>query len=136
MMKWTINRKTYETLGVTDYEIVKLNSTEVWEFINAGSGMMGGGHGMMGNNNVTHPIHIHQAQFNIIERTTDNMDAGLWDTIKDGFVGEGWKDTLLLMPGMKIKLLIAFKNFKGTFLYYCHNLEHEDMGMRRNYAIT
>lgn len=136
MMKWTINGRTFETLRVTDYETVKLNSTEVWEFINGGAGMMGGGHGMMGNNNVAHPILIHQAQFNIIERNTDNMDVGLWDTIKDGFVDEGWKDTLLLMPGMKIKVLIAFQSFKGTFLYHCHNLEHEDMGMMRNYAIT
>jgi len=90
----------------------------------------------MGNNNVAHPIHIHQVQFNIIERISDNMEIALWDSIKDGFVDEGWKDSLLLMPGMKIKVLIAFKNFKGIFLYHCHNLEHEDMGMMRNYAIA
>ena len=136
MMKWTINGRTFETYGITDYETVKLNSTEVWEFINSGGGMMGGGHGMMGNNNIAHPIHIHQAQFNIIERNSENMNAGLWDSIKEGFVDEGWKDTFLLMPGMKIKVLIAFKDFKGNFLYHCHNLEHEDMGMMRNYSIN
>ena len=131
MMRWTINGKTFELEGVTDYETVKLNNTEVWEFTNGGSG-----HGMMGNKNIAHPIHIHQVQFNIIERNTDNMDTGLWNSIKDGFVDEGWKDTFLLMPGMKVKVLIEFKNFKGIFLYHCHNLEHEDMGMMRNYAIT
>ena len=130
MMRWTINGRTFKTEEVTDYETVKLNSTEVWEFINGG-----GGHGMMGNNNVAHPIHIHQVQFNILERNSDNMDAELWDSIKDGFVDEGWKDSLLLMPGMKIKVLMAFKNYKGLFLYHCHNLEHEDMGMMRNYKI-
>lgn len=130
-MRWAINGRTFKTLEVRDDETVKLNTIEVWELINGGDG-----HGMMGGNNVAHPIHIHQVQFNIIERNTDNMDAGLWENIKDGFVDEGWKDTLLLMPGMKIKALMAYKNFKGLFLYHCHNLEHEDMGMMRNFEIT
>ncbi|MES2060554.1 MAG: multicopper oxidase family protein [Bacteroidota bacterium] len=129
MMRWTINGRTFKTEEVTDYETVKLNTTEVWEFVH-------GGHGMMGKNNVPHPIHIHQVQFNIIERNIDNMDAGVWENIKDGFIDEGWKDTFLLMPGMIVKVLIAFKSFKGIFLYHCHNLEHEDMGMMRNFAIT
>lgn len=129
-MRWTINGRTFKTLEVADDEIVKLNTTEVWEIIHSG-----GGQGM-GRNNVPHPIHIHQVQFNIIERNTDNMDQGLWNDIKDGFVDEGWKDTFLLMPGMKVKVLMTFKNFKGLFLYHCHNLEHEDMGMVRNFEIT
>ncbi|WP_375587299.1 multicopper oxidase domain-containing protein [Flagellimonas aurea] len=28
-----------------------------------------------------------------------------------------------------------FEDFKGLFLYHCHNLEHEDMGIMRNYKI-
>ena len=30
---------------------------------------------------------------------------------------------------------MRFKDFKGLFLYHCHNLEHEDIGMMRNYNI-
>lgn len=130
MRRWTINGRTIETLEVADDKTVMLNTVEVWELINGG-----GGHSI-GRNNIAHPIHIHQIQFNIIERNTDNMDAVLWDDIREGFVDEGWKDTLLLMPGMKIKVLMTLKNFKGLFLYYWHNLEHEDMGMIRNYEIT
>ena len=26
-------------------------------------------------------------------------------------------------------------DYPGLFLYHCHNLEHEDMGMMRNYLI-
>ncbi|GAB3343155.1 multicopper oxidase domain-containing protein [Marivirga atlantica] len=163
-MEWTINGRTWETTEVADEETVKLGSTEVWELINGG-GMMGNddngggmmdGHGMMGDggmmggendmmNNqgmmgnmmqMPHPIHIHQVQFNIIERDVANVDPELWDAIKDGFVDEGWHDTVLLMPGMKAKIIMQFKDFKGLFVYHCHNLEHEDMGMMRNFKIV
>jgi len=129
-MEWTINGRTWETLGVTDQETVRLNTTEVWQFINSGGGMMGN---MM---QMPHPVHMHHVQFRIIERNSDNMDAGMWKTVKDGFVDEGWKDTVLLMPGMKIKVLMTFDDYKGLFLYHCHNLEHEDMGMMRNFKVT
>ena len=92
---------------------------------------------MMGNMmQMSHPIHLHQVQYNIIERNTDDMDAEVWNSVKDGFVDNGWKDTVLLMPGMKIKIVMTFKDFKGLFLYHYHNLEHEDMGMMRNYKIV
>ena len=86
--------------------------------------------------NGSHPIHLHQVQYNITARSTDDMDTEVWNSVKDGFVDNGWKDTVLIMPGMKIKILMTFKDFKGLFLYHCHNLEHEDMGMMRNYKIV
>jgi len=147
-MEWTINGRTWETTGVADDEIVKLGSTEVWELINSensggddGHGMMGGGGmhggGMMGNMmSMAHPIHIHQLQFNILERNIDEVDPELWNAVKDGFVKNGWHDTVLLMPGMKAKVIMQFNDFKGLFIYHCHNLEHEDMGMMRNFKIV
>ncbi|SHM89995.1 hypothetical protein SAMN04488057_104288 [Cyclobacterium lianum] len=163
-MEWTINGRTWETTEVADEETVKLGSTEVWELINGGGmmdnnddgggmmdghgmmgdgGMMGGEDGMMNNQGMMgnmmqmpHPIHIHQVQFNIIERDVANVDPQLWDAIKDGFVDEGWHDTVLLMPGMSAKVIMQFKDFKGLFVYHCHNLEHEDMGMMRNFKIV
>jgi len=30
---------------------------------------------------------------------------------------------------------MRFQDHPGLFLYHCHNLEHEDMGMMRNYRI-
>lgn len=155
-MEWTINGRTWETTGVADEEIVKLGSTEIWELVNGGGmagsengrGMMDG-HGMMGDNGMMndqgmmgnmmqmpHPVHIHQVQFNILERNVDDVDPQLWNALKDGFINEGWHDTVLLLPGMKAKVIMQFKDFTGLFVYHCHNLEHEDMGMMRNFKIA
>jgi FtsP/CotA-like multicopper oxidase with cupredoxin domain len=31
--------------------------------------------------------------------------------------------------------LMRFEEYPGLFVYHCHNLEHEDGGMMRNYLI-
>jgi FtsP/CotA-like multicopper oxidase with cupredoxin domain len=36
------------------------------------------------------------------------------------------------MPGEQVRVLMRFIE-RGLFVYHCHNLEHEDMGMMRNY---
>ncbi len=132
-MSWTINGRTFGMTEVTDDEKVKINTTELWEFINGGRGR-NMGMGMMGGMmQMPHPVHIHQLQFRIVERQPE-YDA-LWESLKDGFIDEGWKDSFLLLPGMKVKVLLSFKDYPGLFLYHCHNLEHEDMGMMRNYLI-
>jgi FtsP/CotA-like multicopper oxidase with cupredoxin domain len=155
-MQWTINGRTWEMTGVTEEETVKLNTTEIWEIVNTGGwGMendrkwMNGrwrrrGRGEQGRNRenmmgggmqMPHPFHIHHLQFNVLERDISGMDSRIWNSVKDGFIDEGWQDTVLLMPGMKVKLIMRFEDFKGLFLYHCHNLEHEDMGMMRNFKI-
>ena len=30
---------------------------------------------------------------------------------------------------------MRFERYAGLFLYHCHNLEHEDAGMMRNFRI-
>ena len=40
------------------------------------------------------------------------------------------------MPDMKVKVMLEFRDFTGLYVYHCHNLEHEDMGMMRNYRIV
>jgi len=42
---------------------------------------------------------------------------------------------VLVVPGERVTVLKRFGNFKGLFLYHCHNLEHEDMGMMRNFEL-
>ncbi len=120
-MAWTINGRTFRMQEVAPDEKVRLNTLEVWEFINEGGGM-----GMMGGMNMPHPMHLHGMQFQVLER------QGVRHA---GYVDEGWKDTVLLMPGERIKILVRFADYPGLFLYHCHNLEHEDMGMMRNYLI-
>jgi FtsP/CotA-like multicopper oxidase with cupredoxin domain len=120
-MAWTINGRTFQMVAVADDEKVQMNSLEVWDFINEGGGM-----GMMGMMNMPHPIHLHGMQFQILERQ---------GVLHEGYVDEGWKDTVLLMPGEGARLLVRFGDYPGLFLYHCHNLEHEDMGMMRNYLV-
>ena len=118
-MQWSINGRTFQMEDVTEDEIVKLGSKEIWEFNNTGGGMMR----MM---NMPHPIHLHGKQFRVVGRS---------GVRHDGYVDEGWKDTVLLMPGERVRILTEFSDYPGLFLYHCHNLEHEDMGMMRNYFV-
>ena len=55
--------------------------------------------------------------------------------MRDGFVDEGWKDTVLVMPGETVKFLAKFTHYSGMYMYHCHILEHEDMGMMRNLIV-
>ncbi|MGM0375983.1 MAG: multicopper oxidase family protein [Bacteroidota bacterium] len=133
-MNWVINGESFEMHEVADWEKVKLNTTEVWQFIN---GNDGGGMGMMQDMmQLPHPAHIHGLQFQIIDRDVSEMSRSTWNDVKDGFVNEGWQDTFLLMPGMKVNVIMRFRDFTGKYIYHCHNLEHEDMGMMRNYEVV
>jgi isopropylmalate/homocitrate/citramalate synthase len=57
------------------------------------------------------------------------------DDLGVGFIEGGWKDTVLVMPGESVKIIKPFQDFKGLFMYHCHNLEHEDMGMMRDFSV-
>ena len=133
-MNWVINGETFDMTEVADWEKVKLNTTEIWEFINGGNG---GGMGMMNNMmQMPHPVHIHGLQFQIIDRDISGVSSSSWETVKDGFLDKGWQDTFLLLPGMKVQVIMRFEDFTGKYIYHCHNLEHEDMGMMRNYEVV
>ena len=110
---WTINGNGYEANRYEDYEIIKFGDTEIWEFYNP--------------TGVPHPIHIHGTQFQILKRSSGGLEGSL---------DAGWKDTVLLMPGDRVRIIKRFNTFKGIFIYHCHNLEHEDMSMMRNFKIT
>lgn len=91
--------------------------------------------GMMGGMTLPHPIHVHSLQYQIIEREISPSNRGAWASLRDGFVDEGWHDTVLVMPGERVKILLKFEDYTGLYLYHCHNLEHEDMGMMRNFRV-
>ncbi len=118
-MQWSINGRLFEMDAVAEEEIVRLGTTEIWEFYNTGRGMMHMG-------DMPHPIHLHGKQFRVLAR------SGVRHA---GYLAEGWKDTVLLLPGEAVRIQVAFEDFAGMFLYHCHNLEHEDLGMMRNYFV-
>lgn len=98
-----------------------------------GMGGMGGmGGGMM---SMAHPIHFHGQYFQIVRRTQEMGESEGYASVKDGFVDSGWKDTVLVMPGERVRIIKPFEDFKGLFMYHCHNLEHEDMGMMRDFSV-
>lgn len=145
-MGWTINGRTFDLTGVAQDETVSLNSLELWRYDNLGSGMvgMGGmmGGGMMGGGmmagmmSMPHPMHIHGVQFQILSWEVDPAFLAIWDTVKEGLIVEGWKDTVLVLPGTRANLLLKFQNFTGRYLHHCHILEHEDLGMMRNFQVN
>jgi FtsP/CotA-like multicopper oxidase with cupredoxin domain len=132
-MNWLLNGHKFELVGVAENERVRLNTQESWLLTNDETA--GDGGGMMSGMKMPHPIHIHGVQFQIADRQVSPEHRADWETIGRGHVDEGWKDTVLVMPGERVKLLIRFEEYAGLFLYHCHNLEHEDMGMMRNYLI-
>jgi FtsP/CotA-like multicopper oxidase with cupredoxin domain len=123
-MNWYLNGRTFEMEEVARDEVVRLGDLEVWEFVNQ-SGMMG----------MIHPMHVHNVQFQVIERQILPQLEEAWETVRAGYVDEGWKDTVLVMPGERVKVLQKFEDYEGLYLYHCHNLEHEDQGMMRNYLV-
>jgi FtsP/CotA-like multicopper oxidase with cupredoxin domain len=129
-MQFLLNNKEFDMDAVASNEKVRLGDLELWEFENVASGM-----GMMGNMALPHPMHIHGLQFQVIERDWARGNFQLWKSMVSGCVDEGWHDTVLVHPGEKVKLLMRFADFPGLYLYHCHNLEHEDMGMMRNFLI-
>ena len=105
-------------------------------------GMAGGGMGMMGGMggmgmmmSMAHPIHLHEQPFQIVSRTIGTEEAEDYATVHEGFIDSGWKDTVLVMPGERVKIIKPFKDYKGLFMVHCHNLEHEDMGMMREFLV-
>jgi blue copper oxidase len=134
-MSPTINGRQFDMEGVARDEVVKLNTLEAWEFVNQMSAGGMRGMGMMGGMRMPHPMHVHGLQFQIVDRQVESDAAGDWESVRHGYVDEGWKDTVLVMPGERVKILLKFEDFTGLYLYHCHNLEHEDLGMMRNYRV-
>ena len=120
MMRWFLNGRRFDLKSVTPNERIQLGAVEDWEFTNTDGHMA-----------MAHPIHLHGPQFRIIRRES-GRGAG---SLREGLLDEGWQDTFLLLPGDRVRLRVKFDRHPGLFLYHCHNLEHEDMGMMRNYLV-
>lgn len=122
--QFLINGRTFEMTGVAPEEIVRSGEVDTWRFTNTGTmGLM------------PHPMHLHGRPFQIQGRTITPAQEANWETVRYGYVDLGWKDTVLLMPGESVTFLVKHGPHLGLFMYHCHNLEHEDMGMMRNFRI-
>jgi FtsP/CotA-like multicopper oxidase with cupredoxin domain len=112
MGRHSINGKVFEMERVD--ETVEAGTTEIWEFDNA-------------KGDEIHPMHIHGVQFQVLGRTGGRGQLTAAEY--------GWKDTILVMPFESVRVIMTFPLYTGTFVFHCHNLEHEDDGMMLNYTI-
>jgi FtsP/CotA-like multicopper oxidase with cupredoxin domain len=119
MMTWTINGRVFEMETVAEDEMVSINEPIAWEWIN--------------NSPIPHPMHIHNVQFQIVQRIAPASSS--YSTVNQGFVDSGWKDTVSVWPGERVKIAMKFGPHPGMYMYHCHILEHEDMTMMRNLMI-
>ncbi|MDA3920071.1 MAG: multicopper oxidase family protein [Salinisphaera sp.] len=120
MSGFSINGRQFQGAVVADDEIVTLGDTEIWEFVN--DSMM------------PHPMHVHGLQFAVIERRKRGGQRG-WTGLDAGLVDAGLLDTVLVLPGERVRIALTFTDFDGLYLYHCHNMEHGDHGMMRYYRV-
>ena len=111
-------------------ETPRLGEVEIWELVNL--------------TDDTHPIHLHQVRFRILDRRPIDMDQYLADaTLR--FTGSavapspqerGWKDTARCEPSALTRILVKFEPYVGRYLWHCHLLEHEANAMMRPLIIS
>jgi bilirubin oxidase len=96
-------------------------ATEVWEIYNFTED--------------AHPIHIHEVQFEVVNREIFDPEVGVPGTVR---LPEAWetgtKDTVIAYPG-EITRVKALFDLPGLFVWHCHIVEHEDHEMMRPYAV-
>jgi hypothetical protein len=119
---WTINGKQWD--DVTEFPV--LGTAEIWRFQN--------------HSEVTHPMHLHLVEFQILDRQNFVMEG---DTI--ALIGSptppqpyeaGWKDTAPVDPNEVLRVIARFEDFTGRYPYHCHILEHEDHEMMRQFQVV
>ena len=108
----------------------KLNSTEIWEFMNLTED--------------THPMHIHLVRFQVLDRRP--FDTGEYVLYhRRRFTAEaqpapphemGWKDVVQCPPGTVTRVIMRFEGYPGKYLYHCHILEHEANDMMRPFEVV
>lgn len=112
-MRHRINGKLYDSNRID--EAVAANTNEIWVFDNS-------------KGDEPHPMHLHGVFFQVLQRSGGRNNLIISET--------GWKDTVLVMPGETVSVIVPFENNKGKFVFHCHNLEHEDDGMMLQYQLS
>jgi spore coat protein A len=125
-MEMLLNRKRWHE-PVT--ERPKLNSTEIWEFVNLTEDV--------------HPMHLHLVRFQLLDRRVfDTFSYLMHKELKFLSPAEqppanelGWKDVIQCPPGMITRIIVKFEGYTGNYLYHCHILEHEANDMMRPFEV-
>lgn len=111
---FVINGSTFN-MGVINYTI-PLDNIEVWSLTNQTP--------------IAHPFHIHDVQFFIIDINGTPPPPAL----------QGLNDVVLVPGGMgNVRFIAIFNDHANDtipYMYHCHMLTHEDMGMMGQFIVT
>ena len=108
---WTVNGELFA--GDRIDAIPQFGTTEIWRFVNKSGGWL-------------HPIHPHLVDFRILDR--NGRPPKPYET--------GPKDVVALGPNETIRVAIKFVGFRGTYVFHCHNIEHEDHDMMTQFRVV
>lgn len=109
----TINGKEMDHMRVD--EVVRAGDVEIWE-VNNQTGTY-------------HPFHIHGVQFQVLDRGGKPPED----------FERGWKDTVLVQNNETVRVITRFPEFTDPhvpYMFHCHILEHEDMGMMGQFMVV
>jgi FtsP/CotA-like multicopper oxidase with cupredoxin domain len=110
---------------------VARGAREIWEVRNSPISM-------------PHPMHLHGFGFRVLRRRGTFGPARALATESSGRLPTdlGVKDTVVVWPNETVWLAVDFSlpadaAFRGRqrYMFHCHNLEHEDGMMMRNFAV-
>ncbi len=123
---WTINGWRFSTAHGTPVTVQR-GARETWLLQNNRASM-------------PHPMHIHGFQFRVLERRNSPDQIRAVATRSNGLMPQdfGMLDTVLVWPGESVRIALDFSHpFSGdqTYMFHCHNLEHEDTGMMIGYKV-
>jgi spore coat protein A len=145
---WMADDQAGSSSRVSFYDRIALRPRvgqwQVWRFVNTTGD--------------THPMHIHQSQFQPLHRAGTRLvvtgaDENLYDpetrktsaplvpdtensprTFGPSEV-HGWNDVIRVDPGNVVEVAVRF-DIPGRYVYHCHILEHEDTEMMRPFVVT
>jgi FtsP/CotA-like multicopper oxidase with cupredoxin domain len=78
-----------------------------------------------------HPIHIHEVQFQVVNR--EPMDGSTPPRSPEAWEA-GFKNTVIAYPGEVTRVKSTF-DLPGRYVWHCHIVEHEDNETMRPYQI-
>ena len=101
MMHFTINGRKFNEAR-TDTTVAAGN-VEEWTLTNTSP--------------MDHPFHLHVWPMQIIEENGQGTDPAVW------------QDVVNVPANGRVRVRVAFKDFRGRSVYHCHILDLEDLGM-------
>jgi FtsP/CotA-like multicopper oxidase with cupredoxin domain len=108
--QWAINGRFFDPERVD--AVVKQGVPEIWT-LDAGGGWV-------------HPIHVHLEDHRILS-INGKPPPPEW---------AGRKDTVSVLAGWKVEILVDFRDFTGKYLMHCHQTAHEDHAMMIRFDVV